>query len=237
VNLDAAFYPALVQAGNTLGVPAGWLLNVFYLESRLNPQIGNQYGYVGLNQLASSQLKQTFGVNPSDYLAWPASQQLTQVILPWYQNTIKVFGRGTPRSPGVLYALNLFPNSVKTRGDSEDTVLISSRASSSYEVAAYYANANGGKPNSRGNCGLDFDCSGQITIGDLDNFLAQLTADKAYQSALATLNSYGGASSVSLPASGTTFVQALLTTIALGGIGFLGFKELQKIRQARYETV
>lgn len=229
-NLDEAFFPQLFIAGKTLGVPAEWLLNVFYLESRLNPHIGNALGYVGLNQLASSQLVNTFHVDPSSYLGWSASEQLQSVITPWYANTIRTFGRGVPSSPGVLYALNLFPNSVKTRGDSPSTILISKTASSQQEINAYYANANRGVANSLGNCGLDFDCSGAITIGDLDNFLLQLTKDKAYQQALAKLYQYGSPSAVA-GRDTWLFARAFLGTVIVGAAAVYAHRKIEAALQ------
>src|SRR5581483_11063115 len=60
-TLDQAFYPELVRWGSANSTPPAWMLTVLYLESRLNPHIGNALGYVGLNQLASSYLRAQFG--------------------------------------------------------------------------------------------------------------------------------------------------------------------------------
>ncbi len=168
------FYPALVRWGSANKTPPDWMLQVFYLESRLNPHIGNALGYVGLNQLASTYLRAQFGVDPTDYLTWQASEQLERVIGPWYARARAQFlGGRAPRSPGTLYALNIAPARVLSQGDSPSSVMY---ASPSRE---YQANA-----------GLDDNHDGQITIGDFDAFMAKLTTQAPYKAARAELAKY-----------------------------------------------
>jgi hypothetical protein len=172
-TLDAAAYPAIVQlAAQTggAGVPPEWYLAIFALESGLQPGIGNSMGYVGLNQLSSAQLQSIFHVAPADYLTWPASRQITQVITPWYTNAVKIALNRAPRSLGALYAINLAPGIVQQKGDDPSVVLYASGS------AAYAAN----KP-------LDFNGDGAITISDLDAFLAKVQARAPYTTALPLL--------------------------------------------------
>lgn len=168
MHLDRDFWPALLKLGAETGTPPEWFLRFFYLESRLDPSAANKYGYVGLNQLGSSYLRR-HGIDPADYKTWLASQQM-KVIAPFMKAQLRLLS-APPTSPGVLYALNLWPAGVK-RGTSADTVLIRSNSTDPYEVKAYNAN----RP-------LDYDGSGAITIGDLDAVLNRLAGARDYQAA------------------------------------------------------
>jgi hypothetical protein len=178
-GLDAAAYPALIALGQAAGVPPEWFLLALYLESRLETDPPGNGSYAGLSQINNSYLT-AYGLTRATYVALPASQQITRVIMPWYLATIRTYLGHTPRSPGVLYALNLAPSVVKTSGDAPGVVLYAS-PSSSYTK----------------NQGLDVTHDGQITIADLDSFMANLATQPAYQAALQTLRSYEGSSSSS----------------------------------------
>lgn len=211
-NLDAAFFPALVDLGHQTNTPPEWFLNLFYLESRLDPKAGNSLGYVGLNQIASAYLRK-MGVNPADYRTWSASRQLTEVAGPWLKNQVLGYLKKTPKSPGVLYALNFYPLSVKTRGDNPDSVIVSKFASSPSEVNAYNKNS-----------GLDYDKNGTITISDLDAKLASLAREAPYQAELKKLYVYTppaayvpGGISMSTGQKAATFVAGGLL-IGVGGM-------------------
>jgi len=180
-NVDAdAFYPALIAWGEANRTPPEWLLRVFYLESRINPHVGNALGYVGLNQLAGTQLRAQFHVEPSDYLTWSASRQLREVVGPWYTRAIGSSLGHPPRSPGTLYALNLAPGRVKTRGDAPGAIMY---AAGSSEYAA--------------NALLDVDRSDTITIGDFDAFMTRLSTQAPYRAAAADLERYKSSATAS----------------------------------------
>lgn len=169
--LDAPAYPAIRELGADLGVPARWVLSVFYLESRFMPGICNELGYCGLSQIASSTLRAQFRVEPSEYKLWPASRQVRDVIAPWYTEVVRDYLKKAPRSPGVLYALNLAPGVVAKSGDGADVVLYAA-PDNRYEQ----------------NKGLDVDKDGRITIADLDAYIAKLVLEPQFQTAAKTLD-------------------------------------------------
>lgn len=164
--LDAAFFPALAAYSDA---PPSWVLLVLDSESGLNPAALNSLGYAGLNQISSTFLRSK-GIDPNDYVTWPASRQLTQVVLPFISAQVAFLKPQTVSTPGVLYGLNFLPGRVKSNGTSENSVLTQS-------PEAYYT----------ANKGLDFNKDGSITIGDLDAFLYKLSKTQGYQNALAQL--------------------------------------------------
>ena len=241
-NLDAAFFPALATFGNSLGVPAEWFLNFFLLESQFDPSAWNGR-YAGLNQLDSHYLDKVLHIDATDYRTWSASEQLVHVIIPFFKGQLRTYlGSELPTSPGVLYALNLFPNAVKTRGTSPDTVIIDSNSSSPDEVRAYYANSNNGTPDRNGHCGLDYDCNGVITIADLDAKLADLTKLSVYQAALKELYAAGATPWVSPPQWVVNLVTHKLTlgqmilAYGLSGVFFAALGAAGIRAYNRYET-
>jgi hypothetical protein len=174
MSLDAAAYPAIVNLANAIGVPPNWFLAIFALESGLSPNPAGNQSYAGISQLSVAQLQAApYGIDPATYRSWPASQQITQVVSPWYQRAVAAAKLAAPPdSVGALYAFNLAPGIVAAQGDDESVVLYSSPS------AAYTSN----KP-------LDFDGNGAITIGDLTNFLQQRIMTRApYTTALPLLN-------------------------------------------------
>lgn len=207
MKLDADFFTKLRDYSRDLGVPADWMLLVFYLESRLDPQAHRPgSNYWGLSQINGKYLHDDFGVDPNDYGSWSASEQL-DVIMPWYAATLMHYLGHTPSSPGVLYALNLAPGVVRTRGDGADVVLY---ASPSIEYQK--------------NSGLDVDKNGTITIGDLDTFMQGLAKQPAYRAAVAEL----GVSRVEV----TTKHQIILGA-ALGLAGVLGAVATKMVLEKR----
>lgn len=201
-----AFFPKLIAWGAANSVPPEWMLTVFYLESRLNPHIGNALGYVGLNQLASAYLRAQFGVDPVDYLTWQASQQLEKVVGPWYGKAIKQFLGRPPRSPGAVYGINIAPARIQSQGDGPNAVMYSSPS------REYQANA-----------GLDVNHDGVITVGDFDAFMDKLTTQAPYKAALAELRTYqtpatsSGASASSIGAGWGTALAAVAVAMLFGG--------------------
>lgn len=181
MSLDDEFFPSLRILAAQLGVPPQWFLNLIYLESRFQTTAhrpGSQY--YGLTQLNAADIVKE-GVDPNGFLTWSASDQL-RIIGPWYIATARAYlpQGGTISSPGVLYALNLAPGSVKNNGTSQNAVMYA--APSPY----YYANAGG--YNHANGWGLDFNRDGTITIGDLDLFMSKLTRESAYLKNLARLD-------------------------------------------------
>jgi hypothetical protein len=166
--LDAAAYPLLWQLALATWTPPEFYVAVMLSESGLDPSRPNASGapYYGINQVSGDYLR-AHGINPSDYLTWPASKQLARVVVPMFKENVRYLGHA-PKSPGVLYGLNFLPGRVKERGDSPDTVL---------------ADRNDGRWYSQ-NTSLDTDNNGKITISDLDEILARLaTKSQAYADA------------------------------------------------------
>jgi hypothetical protein len=215
-DLDDAAFPAIVELAKALGVPPHWVLLVFYLESRLNPHVGNSAGYVGLNQLKGSYLRSQFGVEPAAYLLWSASEQIKKVISPWYLDTYAMFSPAVPTTAGGLYALNIGPARVKSGGYSPGTVIYKSP-----------------EKNYTSNKGLDFNKDGTITIGDFDAFLTRLAEEAPYKAAAAKLATYVQTK----PAAATTSTSTsnagkIVLGIALAGLAgagaWWGYKRYQK---------
>lgn len=175
-NLDDAFFPELrVWAAKMQANPAD-VLAVLYGESGLNPMSpGHVAAYEGINQMNQPYLR-AHGIDPADYLTWPASRQMREVAGPFLLDMVQRWLKKPVRSAGVLEALNLYPANVATRGDAPGSVLIDSQAASPGERAAYQANK-----------ALDQDGDGKITIADLDTWLGKRTRDAAYQRELARL--------------------------------------------------
>lgn len=197
MNLDAAFFPALNALGNAAGVDPAWFLTALYLESRLQTNPAGNASYAGLSQISNAYLA-SYGLTRAEYVALPASEQVTRVISPWYLATIQNYLGHAPRSPGVLYALNLAPGVVKTKGDAASVVLYASPS-----------------PNYSSNSGLDVTHDGAITISDLDVFMQGLTTQPDYQAALAELRSYQAA-----PASAAS--SGWKTALVAGSVLLLG---------------
>jgi hypothetical protein len=183
--LDADAYPAIVALASAIGVPPEWFLAIFALESGLSPNPAGNQSYAGISQLSVAQLESTFHVDPATYRSWPASQQIVEVVTPWYERAVNAAKLGRPpQSLGALYAFNLAPGIVASKGDDDDVVLYASPSS------AYTSN----KP-------LDYDGNGAITIGDLTDFLQnKIMTRQPYTGALPNLQKVEGASLSSIKA-------------------------------------
>lgn len=79
--LDAASYPILWKIFDETGIRPEYLLPTLWSESGLRPGIQNLGGadYYGINQASGSYLRSR-GIDPQQYLSWPASQQLDVVV-------------------------------------------------------------------------------------------------------------------------------------------------------------
>lgn len=84
-NIDATFWPALVQGAASLGVDPRALANVMMSESDLNPRAYNANGgAVGINQFMPRTLDGVApGMDPDDYRGLSASEQLHYALKFW----------------------------------------------------------------------------------------------------------------------------------------------------------
>jgi hypothetical protein len=174
--LDAASFPVLWQISDATGVRPEWLLPVLYNESGFEPSRPNDQGYpyYGLNQIAGTWLAD-HGIGVSDYLTWPASEQLSTVVLPYVANQVAKYG--ALRS-GVKVALaNAYPAALAHASNLSSTV---------------YCKPAGGCPVGRSsdaycaNAGLDFDKSGCVTIKDLATWVRRAATATPVRSAIAS---------------------------------------------------
>lgn len=184
---------------------------MFYLESRLQTNPAGNSGYAGLSQISVPTLQNAYHLTRDQYTAMSAADQINTVISHWYKDAVRRYLGKTPRSPGVLYALNIAPGVVKTSGDGEDVVLYASPST------AYARNSN-----------LDYSHDGNITIGDLDLYMINLANQPAYQSALMRLNSVNCAT-VAEP---TSMNKTLKTAAIILGIGLVSAYAIE--RQGRH---
>ncbi len=169
--LDDASYPLLWKLAIDTKTPPEFFLAVMASESGLRPSVPNLAGadYYGINQIAGSYLKAR-GITPATYLSWPASQQLSQIVVPYFKGQLAWWGKPI-RSPGVLHSLALCQPDMSK---SDDPARVLAPVTGSPCGAAAYA----------ANKGLDFDSSGDITIGDLDASLAaRVIGKQPYQAA------------------------------------------------------
>jgi hypothetical protein len=168
MSLDDPSYGLLWELSRQTGVPPEFFLIVMASESGLRPCIQSgapacgqpgKYDYWGLNQIDGAILRAN-GINPQDYLTWPASEQLRRVIIGNMAGAVNIVAGWTghpPQSPGVVHAINFCSGALKN-GDGPDAVLAS-------------------KDGSRGQCsfgpnaGLDYDKNGVVTVSDLDAML------------------------------------------------------------------
>jgi hypothetical protein len=166
VSLDPASYPELWAINAQTGVRPEWLLPVLQAESGLRPDIPNQAGepFYGLNQISKGFLD-NIGVTPADYLAWPASRQLSTVVKPYIQNQINHYG--PLRSGTRLYQANFLPATLLTARHLTDVV--------TEAPSPYYTH----------NAGLDPKGKGNITLQDLANFISRAASTQAVKDAIA----------------------------------------------------
>lgn len=211
-KLDPAFYPTLVQFGQSIGVDPEFLLRVVYLETRFDPtahRAGSRY--YGINQLDSDFLRKR-GVDPEVYRLMPASEQLRLGAGPYWELHVRDYVKGPVRSAGVMQAVQLAP----------------ARVGSGAPGNVLYRSGEAGY---EGNKSLDVNHDGAITVGDLDAFMEPLARQPEYQNALAELRAVGA---------DTTPDRALTTgggvgrvVVAALGAGLLGAAAWMAVREGR----
>jgi hypothetical protein len=171
------------------GIRPEYLLVCLYAESGFNPAIANQAGapYYGLNQVSATFL-QSKGIDPTTYLTYSASQQLSQVVAPYMENEVSVYG---PLTSGIrVEQANFYPASLST-ATTLNSVIVSSPA------AAYTANKS-----------LDTTNKGNITVRDLATFLSKGVNTTAVQDAIASTYALRSGEHPEDPVYGTTYVNA-----------------------------
>lgn len=181
-SLDDPFFGSLRALASAMGVPAAWLLLIFWIESGLDPRAVNSLCYAGLNQMSGSYLVNTAKVDPNDYATWAASAQLEKVIGPWYRAQAGDALRGKPApNAGALYAVNFLPGRVKDRGTDMETVLTQEGDRD------YVDKAGNWHAYIEANRGLDANKDGKITIRDLNVVLAGHALDTGFVAQLLRL--------------------------------------------------
>jgi hypothetical protein len=164
--LDEASYPALWALTDRGGPRPEYLLPVLYFESGFNPAAPNAagYPYYGLNQISGDQLARQ-GIDVGDYLTWPASRQLTEVVTPYMLAQI-AYG-GALNSGARTYQAEFLPATLHTARSL--TSVLTTRGQPAYDA----------------NTVFDWDHTGTITVGDLAHAVATMAAKPAVQSAIA----------------------------------------------------
>jgi hypothetical protein len=162
-------FPAAGQAlwiiFDRLGIRPEYALSSLWVESGLNPAASNAAGapYYGINQESGTWLQDRW-IDSADYLTWPASQQLLEVVLPSWGQMISATGV-IPKSGTRVEQMNFLPASLKTATSLGDVLTRS-------PSATYSANA-----------ALDVGHKGYITVTDISHFVSH--AVPAIQSVIA----------------------------------------------------
>ncbi|MGH7284871.1 MAG: transglycosylase SLT domain-containing protein [Polyangiaceae bacterium] len=170
-HLSDRFYADLAALGVRHGSDPSIFLNVWAIESGLNPAAMNSIGARGLNQMLPSTLA-SLGAPPEfEKLAGEAQ-------LPWIE---KLIANGERRNGGPFttaaryYHSNFFPVTM-ARGNAPDTIVAARDASDPRERDAYTFNA-----------GLDADRDGKITLADLGAVLDRVRASDKFAEAFGRL--------------------------------------------------
>jgi hypothetical protein len=173
---DAAYQEFWTIFDQTKSVRPEYLLPVLQIESGLDPSVQNRqgYDYWGLNQIAGTELARR-GIDRHDYVTWPASRQLREIVLPYLLGQEKAFG--PLRSGTRVYQANFYPKSLKTAKDMASVILTAPpRPCVPHDTNAYCANK-----------GLDVGQKGTITVGDIGTFIGHAMGYKPVQDALARI--------------------------------------------------
>jgi len=162
--LDTASYPVFWQIFDEVGVRPEFLLPTLWVESGLNPAASNLAGapYYGINQASGTWIQTNLGVTPQVYLTYPASQQLSQVVLPMAKGWPKPLLSGTR-----VYQANFLPATVAgiagwTAARYPNDVVVSKNGPVNKNAADCNANA-----------GIDTAKKGFITVADLEAFIGR----------------------------------------------------------------
>jgi len=144
------------------GIRPEWLIPVLAYESGLNPAIPNSSGtpYYGIGQNSVADISAYGGgVDPTTYMTWSASQQLSTVVKGYFSRVVSKYG---PLSSGIrVYQAEYLPATIPTATSLSD--VISSAPSAYYEQ----------------NRSFDPQGKGYITVGDLGNAVSSQLS-KAY---------------------------------------------------------
>lgn len=201
--LDAGAYQAFWSLYDATGVRPEYLIPVLAFESGLNPALPNSAGapYYGLGQNYGPSLP----VDPATYLTWSASQQLTQVITPYFASIVGKYG--ALRSGIRVYQAEFYPASLAyARGLSSKIV--------SAPSSAYSANAAAFDPAGKG----------YITPADLGTAIQKMIGQSYVLDAIARAYALRPWEIEQNPVYGTDFGDPIATVlIALGILGTAGW--------------
>ena len=173
--LDAPFYPALIRAAQKGGFDPADALLFLASESNLSTQASNGFSH-GLSQIDSQWLKD-HGISVEDYLALPASKQVTYIER--YLSTKPRFGpAGLGKAPWpnavTLYQGNFLPSTL-TESISPRFLLVAEDGSTESRKIAPEQSSRWYRDNART---LDPEKSGRITIGSLARRLQRIVDGK-----------------------------------------------------------
>ena len=135
------------------GIRPEFLIPVLDYESGLNPTVSNSQGapYYGIGQNSEAAIAAA-GTDVASYLTWPASKQLTAVVLPYFEAIVQQYGALTS---GVrVYQAEFYPASLAYAQGPDDIIV-------KHGDAAYSANA-----------GFDYGKKGYISPRDLAQAIA-----------------------------------------------------------------
>ncbi len=188
-----AFGQALWSLYDATGIRPEYAIVSMRLESGLNPAAENSAGYTGLNQMGPGRF-------PDGYASWPASQQVSQVIAPFWKGLVDAYGpikSGTRLEQG-----NMYPASLKYARGLGDVIV-----STSNDPAAYEGNRGAFDPKG----------TGAITVRGIARALDALVDGSSVQTAIQATYSLRPGESPKNPVYGTEFVLARFGWVALGG--------------------
>jgi len=203
VSLDAGAPAALWRLFDATGVRPEFVLPVLWTESGLNPATPNLAGfpYYGINQISGSYLAR-LGFDPSDYLTWPASQQLDQVVTPFVRGNVAAFG--VPQSGTRFYQLNFLPATLA--GPKALSRVLAWKGSGTYAA----------------NEGLDWLHKGAISVYDLAHAVAHAAAQASVQRGIAACYALRPEAGAPLGSTyGADYADPAATTAATAGILWL----------------
>lgn len=154
---------ALFDAG---GPRPEYILPVLWSESGFDPSRPNDQGYpyYGVGQTSGTRLADA-GVDPQDFLTWPASQQIARFVAPMFRDIARQYGRIA--SGARAYQANFLPKTLATSHGLDSVI---SRFGDHYYGP---------------NHGLDWQNKGTITVRDLAHFIEKAARDPHVQSAIA----------------------------------------------------
>jgi len=152
---------ALWSIYDQTGVRPEYILPTLWAESGFNPAIQNQQGadYWGINQMSGDWIQSHLHVTPQVYATWPASQQLTQAVLPFVQGLPKPLLSGTR-----FEQANYLPATVNGGPHWKPARYLTDIVVSSLQYGGTNASANYNK-------GIDTQNKGYITVADIEAFV------------------------------------------------------------------